>query len=53
MGCIDISATAAWPVPPVGIALDLQRADGARLHIETHACQLPLVTLVRTFLETR
>ena len=51
-GFVEVTASAVWPTPTVGIEIELSRADGTRLRIHTHEPQPPLVALVRTFLET-
>ena len=49
---VEVTATAVWPSPTAGTVIELYRADGACLRIHSHEPQPPLVTLVRTFLET-
>lgn len=53
-GAIDFVALPAppsWSPPTLRATVELQRTDGARLHIHAHE-PLPLADLVRTFLET-
>ncbi len=45
-------APLSWSLPPLSAAVELHRADGARMRIQTHSSQLPLERLVKTFLET-
>ena len=52
LGFVEVTATPVWPRPTAGTEIELHRADGARLRIHSHEPQLPLVALVRTFLET-
>ena len=47
---VQVSAPALWP--PSSAEVDLQRADGVRMHIVYRESQPPLAALVRTFLET-
>jgi hypothetical protein len=49
---VEVPAAPASPLPTAAIEIELQRPDGARLRIAAHESQLPLTTLVRTFLET-
>ena len=46
------AATPAWPSPTSGTDIELHRPDGARLRIHTQESQLPLIAVIRTFLET-
>jgi hypothetical protein len=52
LGFVEVTATPVWPSPTAGTEIELYRADGTRLRIHSHEPQLPLVALVRTFLET-
>ena len=52
LGCVEVPVTPAWPLPTSGIEIALQRPDGARLRIAAQEPPLPLMALVRTFLET-
>jgi hypothetical protein len=49
---VEVTATPIRPTPTAGTEIELQRSDGTRLRIHTCEPQLPLATLVRTFLET-
>src|SRR5215470_17423219 len=49
---VEVMATPVRPPPPTGTEIELQRSDGTRLRIHTCEPQLPVATLVRTFLET-
>jgi hypothetical protein len=49
---VEVTATPVRLTPTAGTEIELQRPDGTRLRIHTHEPQLPLATLVRTFLET-
>jgi hypothetical protein len=49
---VEVTATPVRPTPPAGTEIELQRPDGTRLRIHTYEQQLPVATLVRTFLET-
>lgn len=48
---VELRMPPSWPSPTLRATVELQRADGARLHIQAHE-PLPLAVLVRTFLET-
>jgi hypothetical protein len=52
LGFVEVPATPMWPPPSAAIEIELHRPDGTRLRIAAHEAQLPLVVLVRTFLET-
>jgi hypothetical protein len=52
LGFVEVTATPVWPHPTERTEIELHRADGTRLRIHAHEPQLPLVALVRTFLET-
>jgi hypothetical protein len=52
LGFIEVATPAAWPAPTPRTEIELQRRDGARLRIHSYEARLPLVTLMRTFLET-
>ncbi len=47
---VEVSASSLWL--PSSAEVNLQRADGARMHIVYRESQPPLAALVRTFLET-
>ena len=49
---VEVTAIPVQPTPTAGTEIELQRPDGTRLRIHTYEPQLPLATLVRTFLET-
>jgi hypothetical protein len=51
LGFVEMPTTPAWSMPPSHTEIELQRADGTRLRIHSQASQLPLVAVVRTFLE--
>jgi hypothetical protein len=49
---VDITPSVPWPTTVPGeTEIELVRPDGARMGIRTRASAMPLVTLVRTFLE--
>ena len=48
----EVPAAPAWPLPTSGIELELHRPDGAHLRIAAQEPQLPLLAVVRAFLET-
>ena len=52
LGFVAVMATSVWPRPTAGTEIELHRADGARLRIHSHEPQLPLLAVVRAFLET-
>ena len=52
LGFVEVTATPVRLTPPAGTEIELQRPDGTRLRIYTYEPQLPVATLVRTFLET-
>ena len=52
LGFVEVTATPVRPTLTAGTEIELQRPDGTRLRIHTHEPQLPLATLVQTFLET-
>ena len=52
LGFVEVIPPPAWALPTPAPAVDLQRADGARLRIHCQASPLPLAALIRTFLET-
>ena len=49
---MEVPTTAVWPLPTSGIEIELQRPDGTRLRIAAQEPQLPLLAVVRSFLET-
>jgi hypothetical protein len=42
----------SWP-PSCGVQIEMQRADGTRLHLASQDASAPLVELIRTFLEVK
>ena len=49
---VDITPSVPWPTTVPGeTEIEFVRPDGARMGIRTRASAMPLVTLVRTFLE--
>jgi hypothetical protein len=52
LGFVEVTATPAWPSPTAGTDIELHRPDGARLQIHAQDSQLPLLAVIRTFLET-
>jgi hypothetical protein len=53
LGFVEVPSPSSWPLPALGMEIELQRADGARLRLHARESQLPLEALVRTVLETR
>jgi hypothetical protein len=49
---VEVTAATVWPLSTPHTAIELQRADGARLRIQAHELPCPIAALVRTFLET-
>ena len=52
LGFVEVPAAPAWPLPTAVIELELHRPDGARLRIAAQEPHLPLLAVVRAFLET-
>jgi len=52
LGFVEVPAAPVWPLPTSAIAIELQRPDGTRLRIAAQEPQLPLLAVVRAFLET-
>ena len=52
LGFVEVPAAPAWPLPTSRIELELHRPDGACLRIAGQEPQLPLLAVVRAFLET-
>jgi hypothetical protein len=52
LGFVEIPAAPVWPLPTSAIELELHRPDGARLRVAAPEPQLPLLAVVRAFLET-
>ena len=51
-GFVEVPATPVWALPTSAIELELQRPNGARLRVAAPESQLPLLAVVRAFLET-
>jgi len=51
LGFVEVPTPSVWPLPISGVEIELQRPDGTRLRIAAQEPQLPLLTVVRTFLE--
>ena len=49
---VEVPAAPVWPLPPAAIEIDLHRPDGTRLRIAAQEPHLPLLAVVRAFLET-
>lgn len=49
---VEVPAAPVWPLPTSGIEIELHRPDGTRLRMHAPAPQLPLLAVVRAFLET-
>ena len=52
LGFVEVPAAPVWALPTSAIELELHRPDGARLRVTAPQPQLPLLAVVRTFLET-
>ena len=52
LGFVEVPAAPLWPLPTSGIEIELQRPDGTRLRMHVPEPQLPLLGVVRAFLET-
>ena len=52
LGFVEVPAAPAWPLPTASIELELHRPDGTRLRVAGPETQLPLLAVVRAFLET-
>src|SRR5262245_18620923 len=52
LGFVEVPTAPLWPLPTSGIEIDLQRPDGTRLRMHVPEPQLPLLGVVRAFLET-
>ena len=52
LGFVEVPAAPIWPLPTSGIEIELQRPDGTRLRMHAPEPQLPLLGVVRAFLET-
>ena len=53
LGFVDVTPSPPWPVSTQATEVELQRADGTRLRMTSHALQFPVAALIRTFLEAR
>ena len=52
LGFVEVPTAPLWPLPTSGIEIELQRPDGTRLRMHVPEPQLPLLGVVRAFLET-
>jgi hypothetical protein len=52
LGFVEVPATPIWALPTSAIEIELQRPNGARLRVAAPESQLPLLAVVRAFLET-
>jgi len=52
LGCVEVPAAPVWPLTTSDIEIALHRPDGARRRIAAQEPQLPLLAVVRAFLET-
>jgi hypothetical protein len=52
LGFVEVPAAPLWAFPTSAIELELHRPDGARLRVAAPEPQLPLLAVVRVFLET-
>jgi hypothetical protein len=52
LGFVEVPAAPVGPRPSSAIEIELQRPDGTRLRIAAPETQLPLLAVVRAFLET-
>jgi hypothetical protein len=51
-GFVEVPATPIWALPTSVIEIELQHPNGARLRVAAPESQLPLLAVVRAFLET-
>ena len=51
-GFVEVPATPIWARPTSAIEIELQHPNGARLRVAAPESQLPLLAVVRAFLET-
>jgi hypothetical protein len=51
LGFVEVPTAPAWPPPTTVPQIELSRADGTRLCIHAPESTLPLMAVVRTFLE--
>jgi hypothetical protein len=49
---VEVTTPPAWPSPTSGTDIELHRPDGTRLRIHAQESPLPLLAVIRTFLET-
>ena len=52
LGFVEVPTAPIWPRPTSGIEIELQRPDGTRLRMHAPESHLPLLGVVRAFLET-
>ena len=52
LGFVEVPAAPVWALPTSAIEIELHRPDGARLRVAAPEPQLPLLAVVRAFLET-
>ena len=52
LGFVEVPAASVWALPTTAIEIELQRPNGARLRVAAPESQLPLLAVVRAFLET-
>lgn len=53
LGFVEVSPVPSWQQHTPATQIELQRADGTRLHIHYREATPPLATLLRVFLEVR
>ena len=53
LGFVEVPSAPSWPPPTAATQIELSRADGTRLCLHAPASTLPLVAVVRAFLEGR
>ncbi len=53
LGFVEVPPAAAWPQPTAAPHIELSRTDGTRLCIHAPESTLPLLAVVRAFLEVR
>jgi hypothetical protein len=52
LGFVEVPAAPVWAFPTSAVELELHRPDGTRLRVAAQEPQLPLLAMVRAFLET-
>jgi hypothetical protein len=52
LGFVEVPTAPVWAFPTSAIELELHRPDGTRLRVAAQEPQLPLLAVVRAFLET-